>query len=376
MADVTIVPEETVARLLVAGPQKFGMPEAFDFFERTSGAFDPPPVLLRQTIDAVFWASLSNEEGRPALARVLFADTRSPHCRLQPRPVSPAALCKLSPLLDVTSNALLLRRNGNLVGVGQWQNGDFGIVARRPGMLAVLDSSVVLGVFERGSWVIVGGSSVNVSCIVQQVLPHEEPRNRLLKAILVLRLAVQARQTGRGATFILAPRDQLDGIGSLSHPVEEFPALPHALEAWQRTSTATPPLAEQEQMRVLARSAIAIAAGGAGIDGATVIDASDLRLRGFGAKINARDDAFKIQLTELPSRQARTITKEESGGMRHQTAARLVRQNHAAIVITVSQDGPVSLFAWDAGQGSVVMIGHLDRYLEAEASFDPGRPGN
>jgi DNA integrity scanning protein DisA with diadenylate cyclase activity len=42
--------------------------------------------------------------------------------------------------------------------------------------------------------------------------------------------------------------------------------------------------------------------------------------------------------------------------MRHQAAARLVHRNHDAMVITVSRDGPVSLFAWVHDDASVVMI--------------------
>ena len=101
MSYVTIVSDDVVLRLIEAGPQKYATAEALEFKERLSGLFDPAPELLRQTIDAVFWASLSEEEGMPALTRVLFGDIRDPYCRLQPCEVTPDTLCKLSPLLDV-----------------------------------------------------------------------------------------------------------------------------------------------------------------------------------------------------------------------------------------------------------------------------------
>jgi hypothetical protein len=370
MPSATIVPDDILLRLISARPVDYTNAETRDEMERLSGCFEPTPELLRRTIDAVFWASLSEEEGKPALARVLFSDIRSPYCRLQPCEVSTTALCKLSPLLDVSSNALLVRRDANIIGAGQWQSGDIGVVARRPGRLAVLDGSMVLGVLDKGNWVIVGGSSINISAILQRALPDGDPRDRLLKATLVVRFAMKARRAGRGATFVLVPDTQPNGIGAASYLVEEFTALPEALEAWRRASRDTPSIAEREQNRGLVSSAMAIAAAGAGIDGATLIDKMNLRLLAFGVKINALDGDFDIRLIELPQNDIQVIKKEKTGGMRHQTAARLVHQNHDATVITVSQDGPVSLFVWDQGEASVMMFKHLDRYLEAEAGFD------
>jgi hypothetical protein len=346
----------------------YSTPEALEFVERSTGCFEPTADLLRQTIDAVFWASLSKEEGKPALARVRFADIREPYCQLEPRAVSTDSLRKLSPLLDEPSNALLVRKDANIVGVGKWRDGNVRIVAHRPGHLAVLDDSVVLGVFDKGEWVIVSGSSVNATQILNQTLTGNEFKERFSKARMVLGLAMQARRTGRGATFVMVPSDRQDGIGEISYPISNFPALPGALEAWRRANAATPPLAEQEENRRLVRNALTITAAGAGIDGATLIDESNLRLVGFGAKINARDDNFDIRRIEVPSGDIQVIKKEHTGGMRHQTAARLVQQNHSATVITVSQDGPVSLFAWAKQYESVVMFKHLDRYLEAEAA--------
>jgi hypothetical protein len=370
MSLAPIITEAEVSNLVAAGPQKFGTDEALEFMERASGLFAPAPELLRETINAVFWASLSEEEGKPVLPRVLFGDIRDPDCRLQPRQVCPDAIRKLSPLLDVSANALLINRDAKIVGVGRWQNRDVGIVAHRPGRLAVLDGSLVLGVLDKGSWVIVGGSSINISAILQQALPDQDPRDRLLKATLIVRVAMKARRAGRGAMFVLLPDAQRNGISDASYDVEAFTALQEALEAWFRSSRATPSISERDQNRGLVSNAMAIAAAGAGIDGATLIDNTNLRLLAFGAKINADDGDFDIRLIELPSNDVQVVKKEKIGGMRHQTAARLVRQNPHAKVITVSQDGPVSLFAWDQGKASVMMFKHLDRYLEAEAGFD------
>jgi hypothetical protein len=369
MAYITIVSEDDIAGLIAAAPQKYGTPEALEFIERASGLFEPEPDLLRETIDAVFWASLSEEEGKPALARVLFGDIRDPYCRLEPCEVTPDALRKLSPLLDASSNALLVRKDARIVGLAQWINRGVGVVAHRPGRVAVLDGSVVLGVFEKGNWVIVGGSRVNFDAILQRALTGGRFSDRFLKATLIVTLAMEARRAGRGATLVIVPATHQDGIGSVAYRVEDFPALPKALEAWRRARAATRGFVERDQMRDLVGTAIAIVAAGAGIDGATLIDDANLQLLGFGAKINAPDDNFDITLIDVPKSQGEKIDKEKTGGMRHQTAARLVYRNRDAMVITVSQDGPVSFFAWDESTASVIMIKHLDRYLEAEPRF-------
>jgi hypothetical protein len=179
-----------------------------------------------------------------------------------------------------------------------------------------------------------------------------------------------ARRAGRGATFVIMPVDRQEGIGTVSYPVEAFLALPQALDAWRQASRATPSMTERDQIRGLVDNALAVAAAGAGIDGATLIDDSNLSLLGFGAKINANDDELDVGLIELPNTDVRMVKKKELGGMRHQTAARLVQLNHDVMVITVSQDGPVSLFAWVHDDANVVVIKHLDRYLVADARFE------
>jgi hypothetical protein len=369
MPSATITPDDVLSSLLAARPVRLGTAEATDAIEHAFGSFDPAPALLRETIDAVFWASLSAEEGRPALVRVRFADIREPNCLLEPRSISSAALRKLSPLMDVSSNGLYVRKDGHIVGVGPWR-GDVGIVAHRPGHLAVVDGSIVLGVFDEGNWVIVSGSETNLSQILGRSLPREPFRERFLKATLIVRLAMRARRAGRGATFVIIPAERREGIGSISYPVAAFSALPQALDAWRQASQATPPMNQRDQIRGLVGNAIAVVAAGSGIDGATLIDDTNLRLVGFGAKISAPEDEIEVAMIELPNTEVHRIQKKYLGGMRHQTAARLVQLNHEAMVITVSQDGPVSLFAWVQEDAVVSVIKHLDRYLLTDASLD------
>jgi hypothetical protein len=202
MSTITIVTDDVLTRLFDARPQRYGSAETDREIERAFGLFYPPAEILRQAIDAVFWASLSVEENKPALARIEFTDIRDPYCRLEPRAISAAALQKLSPLMDDPSNLLYVDSSANIVGVGQSRRG-VSVVAHRRGHLRVLDGRVVLGVFDLGNWVIVGGDEVNLSQILQRALPQESFPERFLKATLILRLAMTARRSGRGATFVL-----------------------------------------------------------------------------------------------------------------------------------------------------------------------------
>jgi hypothetical protein len=85
-------------------------------FERETGQYVPSSEQLASAIQAVFWASMGQEEGRPALTRVCLANVRDPACSLQyPRKVSPHELCKLSPVTDASENFLLVSRDGEVV---------------------------------------------------------------------------------------------------------------------------------------------------------------------------------------------------------------------------------------------------------------------
>jgi len=368
MSGPTIAPDGVLSRLLAVRPTQVGDLDK-DEIESAFGHFEPSPDLLREAMDAVFWSSLSLEEGKAALVRVQFADGRDPQCRLGPRPLSSAALRKLSPLMDEPSNVLCIGRDATILGVGAWIGG-IGVVAHRPGYLTVLDGPSVLGVFEGGAWTLIGGGEANVSSIVQRALPGDSFPDRFSQATLIVRLAMVARRNGRGATFVLLPEDDQTGIESIAYPVEAFSALPEALNAWRQATRSTPSSAVRDRNRILVGLAQAIVAAGAGIDGATLIDEASLRLLGFGAKIGAPDDSLAVQVLELPETVARAVMKKDLGGMRHQSAARLVQLNQQSAAIVVSQDGDISFFAWAREQAVVVVVKGLERYLSGHSRFE------
>jgi hypothetical protein len=106
---------------------------------------------------------------------------------------------------------------------------------------------------------------------------------------------------------------------------------------------------------------------GAGIDGACIIDIPSFALRGFGAKISAASVDLELDVLEVPTEgQIQKTPLAQIGGMRHQSSARLVAANHDANVLTVSQDGTVSFFAWNLSTQTLLMIKYIDRVLAAE----------
>jgi hypothetical protein len=92
-------------------------------------------------------------------------------------------------------------------------------------------------------------------------------------------------------------------------------------------------------------------------DGAVVLNRS-MRVLGFGAKIVGTNP--HLPLLDVTSGVA--IGESELGGMRHQSAARLVRSEPGTIAFVVSQDGDLTAFYSDAEQA------HRHANLDAWAS--------
>jgi hypothetical protein len=326
-------------------------------------SYMPSIELLSSVINAVFWASLAEEEGRPANVRVRFAEPDANTCRFKPRPLSAHELRKLSPLMDGAQNTLLVSGTGNLVGVSSGLAFAMSVIATGPGRLVVFDKAHVVGLLEDGAWNIVGGSDFSVVNLLAKIFESTTAHYpaRVLKAGLLVRMIIGARRAQRGACFIVLERaSDSAGIGSIAFPVESFGPFSD-LGARLESGLST---ADGSEMH--AEMATQVTSAASGIDGATVICAEEFKLLGFGAKIDAPDMSSKLSLKVLPDPESTQVSVSRLGGMRHQSAARLVALNHTATVITVSQDGPVSLFAWT--DNCVVVVKSLERYLEGAAS--------
>lgn len=106
------------------------------------------------------------------------------------------------------------------------------------------------------------------------------------------------------------------------------------------------------------------------IDGAVVID-MDLKLYGFGAKLKlGPSDFFITALNAVTGALRKGISLAQIGGMRHQSAACFVNNNHLADVFVVSQDGRLSLFCWSSKLNCVAVVQDLEHFIW---EFQPGR---
>ena len=111
------------------------------------------------------------------------------------------------------------------------------------------------------------------------------------------------------------------------------------------------------------RAALQAIAPLGGVDGAVVMT-RDLRLLGFGAKIEFRPGSDvpvnKFQAGNqliVPSR------LQDLGGMRHQSAARFIEANRNAVAIVVSQDRHVSVMNWDDTLNSVNVMRNAEWWV-------------
>jgi hypothetical protein len=131
-------------------------------------------------------------------------------------------------------------------------------------------------------------------------------------------------------------------------------------EAWQRMQE----IPEDFRYRLLMlaerhvgmSSGVRFTASMAGVDGAIVMT-RDLKLIGFGAKINVEQDSKAIVLVSKPDMPDPVrLPLEDLGGTRHQSAARFVSANRDAVTIVVSQDGYVSVMHWEESTESVSVV--------------------
>jgi hypothetical protein len=97
------------------------------------------------------------------------------------------------------------------------------------------------------------------------------------------------------------------------------------------------------------------------VDGAVVMD-TDLRVYGFGAKLSGASGDFTVLSIDAITGSVEEVTVVSLGGMRHQSAARYVKNSTDSMVIVASQDGRLTLFAWMTDEGKVTAIRGLEHY--------------
>jgi hypothetical protein len=105
------------------------------------------------------------------------------------------------------------------------------------------------------------------------------------------------------------------------------------------------------------------AASLAEVDGAIAVT-RDLKVVGFGAKITAAEPVEVAMFRPEPGNQEVVHSRlEDTGGTRHQSAARFVSANRDAVAIVISQDGHVSVMHWDEPNQLVAVVRNVEWWM-------------
>jgi len=348
-------------------------------------------------LDVAFWAGCGFNEGRATRTRLLFAE---PELVAEPLrfdalvPYDPVRIVRLAPAVP----------EGGCIGVAPSTMAMWGLVPNDPG------SSVnVLSIFTAAPgalhvrigplrpFAVVSGGRAVILADGALALP-DELRRRLKKTItgtdiqktqgawrdclLLAALARRILQRGNGGALLLVPAPDGDWSrtvelahrfarpdtalrDSVAREMREDEAdddeqriaasdLPEALK-WQAIGSIPRHLTEEA-------AALRRVAPYANVDGAVVIT-RDLEIVGFGAKIVAPPEVAAHVFISGPHIGPHHVERrpvEDTGGTRHQSAARFVGANPDAVALVVSHDGHVSLFFWDEDLGGVSMIRNVE----------------
>jgi hypothetical protein len=356
-----------------------------EYHEYATPRYVPDADDLMTAINCVFWASLEVEEGRTVLPRVSLGDVYDDLCRIDPVPLDVDKLRKLSPFLDDRRNFFQCTNTGgslDLAGVGRFNPMSTCVHAERPGSIVVSHLGRAIAWLDNGRWSKQNLAQYQLTAGLQHIFAGEnDDSKKIEKASLLIRIASLARKTRRGAMFISISSNRYDGmevekascrISSFNSARDALVKTPRGDEAVRAIFSDDPQDIErhdelQEETRELKQFFVRVVASGSGIDGATLLDGTDFRVIAFGVKIATPSNKIPGQIlsTRLPVNDLADVALEQLGGMRHQSAARLVDHNHDAYVVTVSQDGNVSLFMWDARREAVIALRGLENYLRA-----------
>jgi hypothetical protein len=330
-------------------------------------------------LDVAFWASVGANEGRPTRARLLFAEPAllpSPLRFAAPIPYEPARVGRLAPgvpeggCLGVSPSAMSIW-GMTAVDPGSSINA-LEIVIPMPGVLHVRIGPLrPFCVVSNGSAVVLSDAALRLPERLRVLLRKSlvgrklEATQRAWRECLVLAaLARRILLRGTGGTLLLVPGES----GSWLHAIEiayRFASPDTALRAavtteldggeerafspeapegirWQAVG-ATPGHLSAEA------AALRRVAPYAEVDGAVVVT-RELEVLGFGAKIVVTSGTTHVLIDDDDA------SIEDTGGTRHQSAARFVGKCSDCAAIVISHDGHISLLHWDAEHKAVRMV--------------------
>ena len=337
-----------------------------------------------------FWASMHLEEGRSIRGTIcICAPDDAPRARAFSEPVVCSAKSLVTLLTAFPSTPLAVQARGPRLEV--WGVLDsIPMLAMRlrvagTAMVIATDGHDVIAVLERGE-VHIPKSASDLSWIVMVANALEKAKTfpqRLAIATRIQRAVLAMHRQGHGGALVIVPAGSDSWAKWVSPGFRFDPTASMAVQGllgeldtaekrFEELKSGTTPEIPQSMLPLFAESVAAhqdlinsmLRSIGdlSAVDGAVVMD-EDLRVLGFGAKLDGSAGSFDVLVLDALSGESATASNSELGGTRHQSAARFVLQNPETMVFVASQDGRLTLFVWVVDPGKVAAIRRLEHFV-------------
>jgi hypothetical protein len=350
----------------------------------------PDEAALATLLETAFFATLTDDEGRPTLFRILFGPTLqgdgapAVEAAITPRPFTVDAVRRLAPAAENTDAALAVCVEGDRLvlrglilptpsDTGPLPGPGLQIAGRGRGTVEVSVGGQRIASYVRGNLRLYEQHIHEAGLLrvvermaprVAGVAPHVELRT-------ILRLVDAMAGLDHGGTLLVvpdgpyeeiaglrpSPRYALQGEGRtfLGAAVETFRAH-NGLAAREQRRAAFEEIdfdrweqdriADRQARRTLDES-VRLVAGLTAVDGAVVMTA-DLELLAFGAMIDVVPDPAPTKVVSVDPFSPvdrRLVPPQSFGGARHQSAIAFCRQQRdGALAFVASQDGTLTFF--------------------------------
>jgi hypothetical protein len=331
----------------------------------------PDEEVIREIVDAAFWASLRREEGfEPKISLAYMAPEQDvqPLVFERPLPLRPATLSKIAPIVERAGIHFgVWRMDGELRVWGTTQNIPalcFVLEVIEPGLLVVKHHRGV----QEGKYVnvaVLEGDQVKVvdegatrlpECpdLLTSLLGFHTSKSWVGSVNVMVQLAVSMRAHGRGGSLLIVPAGDDAWRRSIVQPMAYAVSPPFTV-----LSRIIAQAGEGEQTGSWQDSfqeAVDAVASLTAVDGAAVIT-DNYDLLAFGAKITRLKGSplvEQVTVTEPIEGGAPMIaTPADLGGTRHLSAAQFVHDQRGAVALVASQDRRFTVFDWSAREGRV-----------------------
>lgn len=335
-----------------------------------------------RALDVAFWASVTSNEGRPTRARVLFVEPE-----MLPSPLrfdaaisyEPARITRLAPAVPEGGCICVSPTTMTIWGMTAVDPGSsinaLEIVIPTPGVLHVRIGPLrPFCVVSNGRALVMADAALMLPERLRELLEKslvgdlETTQRAWRECLIVAALARRILRRGNGGALLFVPG--VDGAwtrfvdiayrfaspdGTLRSAVASeiegadartfAPEAPEALK-WQAVGAAPGHLSAEA-------AALRRVAPYAEVDGAVVVT-RDLEILGFGAKIVAPTGTSHVLVGDD------LVSIEDTGGTRHQSAARFVGMCSDCAATVISHDGHISLLHWDRERRAVRMIRNVE----------------